>query len=77
MLVNLTLAYNSVTLPDNIELRVDSTSGVPQWVDHHTRTTALVPPDRKMLEKRGASRVYGSIEMLPDYIAYSHQLTQV
>jgi len=77
MLLNLTLAYNTVTLPDNRELRVDSTSGAPQWVDHHTRTTALVPPDRKMLEKRGASRVYGSIEMLPDYIAYSHQLTQV
>ena len=78
MLVNLTTAFHqSAPLPDAFELRVDRVTGQPQWVDHHLRATSLSAPERKLVQVRGPSKLYGTLESLPDYIAYSHQLTQL
>jgi energy-coupling factor transporter ATP-binding protein EcfA2 len=76
MLVNLQTAYAQCNpLPCYFELRVDAASGLPVWVDHLTKTTAATPPSLEVVQKRGAQ--YATIESLPDYILYSHRLTQL
>jgi energy-coupling factor transporter ATP-binding protein EcfA2 len=78
MLVNLQLAYTQCNpLPAQFELRVDPKAGQPYWVDHHCKSTTLNAPTAKVLEVRGVGTVYPTIETLPDYILYSHRLTQL
>jgi senataxin len=78
MLVNLQLAYSQCNpLPTHFELRVDQKTGQPYWVDHHCKSTTFNAPTAKVLEARGAGTTYPTIETLPDYILYSHRLTQL
>jgi len=41
------------------------------------RTASTTAPEAKLLTSRGPSRTYTSLEAIPDYIVYSHQLTQL
>ena len=78
LLVNLNKAYLLLPyLPENYELRVDFNNAQPYWVDHLLKTTSTTPPNGKILEIRGKNNLYNSIESLPEYIRYSHKLTQL
>lgn len=78
LLVNLNKAYLLLPyLPENYELRVDFNNAQPYWVDHLLKTTSTTPPNGKILEIRGRNSLYNSIESLPEYIRYSHKLTQL
>lgn len=77
MLVNLRMAYAQCRLPQDFELRVDGKSGQPYWVDHRTKSTSTTPPEPTVVQARGVTKVYGTIESLPDYTVFSHRLTQL
>lgn len=78
MLVNLNTAFAQChPLPRDMELRVDAKTGLPVWVDHQLRATSTVPPSAELVCKRGGTTQYAMIEALPDYILYSHRLTQL
>jgi senataxin len=78
MLVNLTTAYAQCNpLPKDFELRVDNKTGLPYWADHQLRTTTTSVPQARFLKERGQSTQFTAIESLPDYILYSHRLTQL
>jgi senataxin len=78
MLVNLQLAFQqSHPLPHKFEIRVNQQTGLPYWVDHGQKSMSNEPPAVQLRKDRGLSRDFTSMELLPEYVVYSHKLTRL
>lgn len=75
ILINMVVAFAQCNpLPEGWELRVNTQDAIPYWVDHRKKITSMHPPPADA--GRNARVGYRSIESLPEYLIYSHELTQ-
>lgn len=77
LLVNLGTAFHaSQPLPRGFEVRVQQETGQPYWVDHELKTTSLCGPDADVATARCPTEEYKDWVLLPDFVKFSHLLTQ-
>ena len=72
-LINLSTAFATNPLPDGWEVRIATQTGMPYWVDHISRQASCTPPDCKPDTKLSPF----TLDTLPEYLTYSHNLTQL
>ena len=77
LLVNLGTAFHaSKPLPRGFEVRVQLETGQPYWVDHELKATSFCGPGADVATARGPADEYTDWVLLPDFVKFSHLLTQ-
>jgi senataxin len=74
LLLHLKEAWMTYELPEDVELRVDSATTMPYWVDHKNRTNLSCPPALRTVDSKRSSLPF---ELVPEYIIYTTHLASL
>ena len=86
LLLNLSIAFREHSLPHGWELRIDSSTAMPYWVDHISKCTSTVAPkpvedNLKLKNENGYDNIeschFRKLDSLPEYQIYTMQITQM